>query len=50
MRQTPDPKGWRVVLDGRNLPTAKLLDQAQGWKAAIGDYTAQLRALSAAEA
>ncbi len=50
VRQTPDPKGWRVVLDGRNLPTAKLLDQAQGWKAAIGDYTAQLRALSAAEA
>lgn len=50
VKQTPELKGWRVVLDGRNLPTTKLLDQAEGWKAAISDYTAQLRALAAADA
>jgi len=42
VRQTPAPIGWRVVLDGENLPVARLLDHKEAWLNAIADYTRRL--------
>ena len=39
VRQTPKPSGWRVVgPDGRNPLISALLDQRDGWLAAMSDY------------